>query len=95
MSLRQIFAEIQVVLFMYLWRELTETETVELFVFFILQKHMTLLWLDTNKRKPFAVSNDTLFLSVSKKLRSIFNSFRDHQENMRQTASVRASTPEV
>ncbi len=45
-----------------------------LFIFFILQKHIVLLllWLYTNKSRPFAVSNNTLFLSVRSKLMEYF-----------------------
>ncbi len=41
---------------------------------FILEKHIIslLLWLYRNKRRPFAVSNDTLFLSVQSKLTRVF-----------------------
>ncbi len=45
-----------------------------LFIFFILQKHIVLLLLRlyTNKSRPFAVSNDTLFLSVQSKMMEYF-----------------------
>ncbi len=44
------------------------------FILLILEKHIIslLLWLYRNKRRPFAVSNDTLFLSVQSKLTRVF-----------------------
>ncbi len=77
MYLRRVFAEIQFVLFTCLWREVTETEPGRertLFILFILEKHIIslLLWLYRNKSRPFAVSNDTLFLSVRSKLTRVF-----------------------
>ncbi len=45
-----------------------------LFILLILEKHIIslLLWLYRNKSRPFAVSNDTLFLSVRSKLTRVF-----------------------
>ncbi len=44
------------------------------FILLILEKHIIslLLWPYRNKRRPFAVSNDTLFLSVQSKLTRVF-----------------------
>ncbi len=78
------------VLFTCLWEKLTETETARAHsVFFILQKHIVLLlWLYTNKYRPFAVSNNTLFLSVRSKSMRMFSSFCGHQEKMRDCTGV-------
>ncbi len=45
-----------------------------LFILLILEKHIIslLLWLYRNKSRPFADSNDTLFLSVRSKLTEYF-----------------------
>ncbi len=76
MYLRQVFAEIHVVLFTCLWREVTETEPAEnapcLFSLFFKSTLFLLLWLYTNKSRRFAVSNDTLFLSVLSKFMEYF-----------------------
>ncbi len=73
MYLRRVFVDIQVVLFTYLWRKVTEpAENAPRLL--ILEKHIIslLLWLYRNKSRPSAVSNDTLFLSVWSKLTEYF-----------------------
>ncbi len=66
-----------------------------LFILLILEKHIVLLLLGLyrNKSKPFAVSNDTLFLSVRSKLAEYVWSFCGHKGNTRQPAPVLASNP--
>ncbi len=76
--LRQVFVEIQLVLFTCLWRDVTKRTIY----FLILQNHIVF--------QPFAVSNDTLFWSVQSKwvFLVIFTVI------MKKTWLVRSSTPE-
>ncbi len=53
------------------------------FIFFILQKHTVLLWLYTNKSRPFAVSNDPLISSVWLKLMGVLLVLFAVKENTR------------
>ncbi len=94
MSLRQVFAEIQVVLFTRLGREVTETETAEsapcIFSLFYKGTFFGCYYVYTQiKVDPLQFQSYLILICTS-----IFSSFRGHQENTRQTAPVRALTPE-
>ncbi len=56
------------------WQRQSPGRERTLFILLILEKHIIslLLWLYRNKTRPFADSNDTLFLSVRSKLTRVF-----------------------
>ncbi len=93
MSLRQVFAEIQVVLFTCLGREVTETKTAEsapcIFSLFYKGIFFCCYVYTQIKVDPLQFQSYLILICTS-----IFSSFRGHQENTIQTAPVRALTPE-
>ncbi len=83
MSVRQVFAEIQVVLFTCLWREVTETETAErascLFSLFYKSTLFSCYYDYTQiQLDPLQIQMIPYSYLYDQKLQSIFSSFQGH-----------------